>query len=385
MNVRIFKRKLKHGDRWGLDYTVAGVRKRILVGDTKKEAVEYRDKVIINRNNLKLGLPVEENGRPIPKTVNEALDIYFREKVPSFRSIDIIKVTLGKGSIFRQKFGDLNLENISRNDIETFRDRLLKQNMAYNSVKRTMACVQSFLSWCKGHKPPWLEGENPASSLFKNCRVTTNNPGYVKQILTFEQVQKIVDLAKVENEERSDFFLWLFSSMQRPSEARRIEFKDFYEERGKWFLRITQTKRAGKVKVLEIDGPLEEIRQRQFERRNGQQFFWSQDFFDPHSYSLKRYCRELGIALREGNGLYVLKHSAVSYHLNVLATPVQIVSDISGVTVAVLISYYTKSTEAQRRAALKNLGWHVSGTQEDKEISPTLQTLDNQPSKSYPA
>jgi len=326
-----------------------------------------------------------EEEKTIPKTVNEALEIYFQEKVPSFRSLDVIKVTLGEGSIFRKKFGDLSLEGISRNDMETFRDRLLKQNMAYSSVKRTMTCIQSFLSWSKGHKPPWLEGENPASSLFKNCRVTTNNPGYIKQILTFDEVHKIVDLAKAENEERADLFLWLFCSMQRPSEAKRIEFKDFYEEHGKWYLRITQTKRGGKVKVLEIDGPLEEIRQRQFERRNGQQFFWSQDFFDPHAHSLKKYCRKLGITLREGNGLYVLKHSAVSHHLNVLATPVQIVSDISGVTVAVLISYYTKSTEGQRRTALKNLGWHVSGTREDEQIPYPSQTLDSPTSKEYPS
>ncbi len=383
--MRVFKRKFKSGVKWGVDYTIGGIRKRVIVGETRKEAQDFMEEIIQNKNRIKIGLPADGNGKPIPKTVNEALEIYFQEKVPSFRSTNIIKVTLGKGSTFRKKFGDLNLGNISRNDMEAFRDRLLKQNMAYNSVRRTMTCIQSFLSWCKGHKPPWCEGENPASSLFKNCRTVTLNPGYVRQILTFDEVHKIIELAMGENEERADLFWWLFCSMQRPSEAKKIEFKDFYEEHGKWYLRITQTKRAGKVKVLEIDGPLEEIRQRQVEKRNGREFFWSQDLFDPHAHCLKKYCQKLGIPLREGNGLYCLKHSAVSYHLNVLATPVKIVSDISGVTVAVLISYYTKSTEGQRRAALKNLGWHVSGTREDNQISHPSQTLDSPILEEYPS
>jgi len=382
--MRIFKRKFKSGVKWGIDYTMGGKRKRIIVGDTRKEAQAFAEEVIQNKNKIKVGLPINEKGKAIPKTINETLEIYFEEKVPSFRSTDIIYSTLGKQSPFREKFGEYDLNHVSQNDMETFRDSLLKKDMAYNSVKRVMTCIQSFFSWCKGHKPPWLRAENPASCLFKNCRVTTNNPGYIKQTLTIDEVKRIIELARSENEERADLFEWLFTSMERPSEAKRIKIKDFYEDHGRWYLRITQTKRAGKIKILEIDGPLEEIRERQLRRREDKEFFWNQSLFSPHARVFKRYCNELGIDLKQGNGLYVLKYSAVSHHLNVVATPLQMVSDISGVTPDVLMGYYNKSTEDQRRAVLKNLSWHFSGTDQEGEISHPSLILDRQAFPKYP-
>ena len=384
--MRIFKRSFKSGNKWGIDYTIGGKRKRVIVGDTRKEAQDFLEQVIKDKHRIKVGLPPENNGRLIPKTLNEALTVYFEERVPSFRSADVIKTTLGEKSAFRKKFGEYALDEISRNDMQNFRDSLLKRDMAYGSVKRIMTCIQSFFTWCKNNKPPWIEEENPASKLFKNCTTTTRNPGWQKQILTIDQVNQIIDLAREKNPERGDLFEWLFCSMQRPSEAKKIEFKDFYKDRGKWYLRIAETKRAGKVKILDVDGPLESILMRQLERREGERFMWNQSLFkNPHCPWLKRYYKQIaGEELRKGNGDYIFKHSAVSYHLNVLATPPQIVSDISGVSVAVLFTWYTKSTEGQRRAALRNLDWHNLGTRQGKKITPSLQSPANSALESYP-
>jgi len=105
--------------------------------------------------------------------------------------------------------------------MEAFRGSLFKKNLAYDSIKRTMATISSFFNWAKNQKPPWLQGENPASRLFASCRATTANPGWTKHILGFEEVKRIIDLAKEENPQRADYYLWLFLAMERPSEAKK--------------------------------------------------------------------------------------------------------------------------------------------------------------------
>lgn len=383
--MRIFKRSFKSGTKWGIDYTIGGKRKRIIVGDTRKEAQIFMEKIIQNKNKIKVGLPLENNGKPIPKTINEALEIYFRERAPSLRSISIVKTVLGKESTFRKKFGDYCLDDISKSDMEAFRDSLLKKNFAYQSTKRIMTVIQSFFTWTKNQKPPWLEGENPANSLFGNCKVTTNNPGWIKHILSHQEIKRIIDLAETENPERADLFLWLHLAMQRPSEAKRIRFENFDEDT--WTLRISETKTAGKVKTIPIDGELKAIYRRQLERRNGDQFMWNQSLFEPHCRVFKRYCSELGIKLHRGNGWYILKHSGVSFMVNELVVPVKLVSDLSGVSVNVIVAHYLKSNERQLRLALQNASriWHESGTQDNEEISSPSQTFGSQPFKEYPA
>ena len=381
--MRIFKRSFKSGTKWGIDYTIGGKRKRVIVGDTRKEAQTFAEEVIQNKNRIKVGLPVEENGRQIPKTINEALDIYFQEKVSSLRSTSTVKSVLGEGAKFREKLGDFSLDDVSKSDMEAFRDSLLKRDYAYQSVKRIMTVIQSFFTWAK--KQRWLEGENPASSLFANCRTTTKNPGWIKHILTHDEIKRVIDLAKKENLERADLFLWLHLAMQRPSEAKRIRFENFDEDT--WTLRISETKAAGKVKTIPVDGELKNIYLTQLERRKGEGFMWSQFLFEPHCRVFKRYCSELGIKLHRGNGWYILKHSGVSFMVNELAVPVKLVSDLSGVSVNVIVSHYLKSNERQLRLALQNASrfWHETGTQENEEKSYPLQTLDNQPSREYPA
>jgi len=377
--MRIFKRKFKSGVKWGIDYTIGGKRKRIIVGDTRKEALTFMEEVIENKKRIKVGLPVEENkGRPIPKTVDEALEVYFIEKLPSFRSPSIVRTVLGRESAFRKKFGKHSLDEISKSDMEAFRDSLFKRNLAYDSIKRTMATISSFFNWVKNQKPPWFQGENPASRLFASCRATTTNPGWTKHILGFEEVKRIIDLAKKENPQRADYYLWLFLAMQRPSEAKRIRFEDF--DTDKWTVTIAQTKRGGKAKVIPIDGELREIYWRQLERRKDKDgFMWPQSYFNPHATVFKRYCSELGINLKRGNSIYILKHSGVSFMVNVLGVPVKIVSDISGVSVPVITRHYLKASETQLRLALQNASWHFSGTQEDGAISRPSQTIANQP------
>jgi len=377
--MRIFKRQFKTGTRWGIDYQINGVRKRILIADTRKEAQTFMEEVIQNKKRIKVGLPVEENnGRPIPKTVGEALDIYCKEKLPTFRSPSIVKSTLGRESAFKKKYGKCSLDDISKSDMEAFRDSLFRKNLAYDSIKRNMATISSFFNWAKNQKPPWFQGENPASRLFASCRATTTNPGWTKHILGFEEVKRIIDLAKEENPQRSDYYLWLFLAMERPSEAKRIRFEDF--DTDKWTVTIAQTKRGGKAKVIPIDGELREIYWRQLERRDGKDgFMWPQSYFNPHATVFKRYCSELGINLKRGNSIYILKHSGVSFMVNVLGVPVKIVSDISGVSVPVITRHYLKASEAQLRLALQNASWHFSGTQEEKEISQPSQILSSQP------
>ncbi|NIN91783.1 MAG: tyrosine-type recombinase/integrase, partial [Candidatus Aenigmarchaeota archaeon] len=309
-----------------------------------------------------MGLPVEENGRPIPKTVDEALEIFFKEKLPSFRSPSIVKSTLGKESAFKKKFGKHSLDDISKSDMEAFRDSLFRKNLAYDSIKRNMATISSFFNWAKNQKPPWFQGENPASRLFASCRATTTNPGWTKHILSFEEVKRIIDLAKEKNPQRADYYLWLFLAMQRPSEAKRIRFEDF--DTDKWTLTVAQTKRGGKAKIIPIDGELRDIYWRQLERRGDKEdgFFWPQTYFNPHATVFKRYCSELGINLKRGNSIYILKHSGVSFMVNVLGVPVKIVSDISGVSVPMITRHYLKASETQLRLALRNASWHFSGT-----------------------
>ena len=78
--MKVFKRQFKSGVKWGIDYTIGGKRKRVTVADTKKEAQAFAEEVIQNKNRIKVGLPIEENnGRPIPKTVDDALEIYYKE------------------------------------------------------------------------------------------------------------------------------------------------------------------------------------------------------------------------------------------------------------------------------------------------------------------
>ncbi|NIS62783.1 MAG: hypothetical protein GTO13_19410 [Proteobacteria bacterium] len=89
--MRVFKRKFKSGVKWGIDYTLAGKRKRVIVGDTRKEAQAFAEEVIQNKNRIKIGLPTENYGKPIPRTINEALEIFFDERLPSFRSPSIVK------------------------------------------------------------------------------------------------------------------------------------------------------------------------------------------------------------------------------------------------------------------------------------------------------
>ena len=189
------------------------------------------------------------------------LEIYFKEKLPSFRSPNALKSTLGKESAFRRKFGKYSLDKVSKSDMEGFRDLLFKRNLAYTSIRRKMATISSFFNWAKNQKPPWLT-ENPASCLFASCRATTTNPGWTKHMLDFQEVKKILALAKEENPQRADYYLWLFLAMQRPSEAKRIRFEDFDTE--KWTLTIAQTKRGGKAKIIPVDGKLREIYWRQF-------------------------------------------------------------------------------------------------------------------------
>ncbi|MFB0507438.1 MAG: tyrosine-type recombinase/integrase [Thermodesulfobacteriota bacterium] len=263
--MRIFKRSFKSGTKWGIDYTIGGKRRRVIVGSTRKEAQTFAEEVIQNKNRIKVGLPPESNGRRIPKTVDEALEIYFKEKLSSFRSPSIVKTTLGQDSAFRKKFGKHSLDEISKSDMETFRDSLFKRNLAYQSIKRTMATISSFFNWAKNQKPPWVHGENPSRSLFASCRATTTNPGWSKHILSFEEVKRIIDLAREKNPQRADYYLWLFLSMQRPSEAKRIRFEDF--DTDKWTVTIAQTKRGGKAKIIPIDGELRDIYWRQLERR----------------------------------------------------------------------------------------------------------------------
>lgn len=241
-----------------------------------------------------------------------------------------------------------------------------------------MATVSSFFNWTKNQKPPWLQGENPARCLFASCRATTTNPGWTKHILSFEEVNGIIDLTKEKNPQRADYYLWLFLAMQRRSEAKRIRFENF--DTDKWTLTIAQTKRGGKPKVIPIDGELRDIYWRQLERRRDKEdgFFWPQTYFNPHATVFKRYCSELGINLKRGNSIYILKHSGVSFMVNVLGVPVKIVSDISGVSVPMITRHYLKTNETQLRLALRNASWHFSGTQEDNEISRPSQILANQ-------
>ncbi len=377
--MRVFKRKFKSGVRWGVDYTIGNVRKRLIVADTKKEAQEFLEEIVRNKKLIKIGLPPESNGKLIPKSINEALNIYFEERVPSLRSTSIIKTILGKESTFRKKFGSHCLDDVSKSDMEIFRDSLLKKNFAYQSTKRIMTVIQSFFTWAKKQK--WLEAENPASSLFANCRTTTKNPGWIKHILTHEEIKRIIELARQENPERADLYLWLHLAMMRPSEAKRIRFENFDED--SWTLRISETKTAGKVKTIPIDGELREIYFRQLERREGDGFMWPQSYFEPHCRVFKRYCSELGINLHRGNGWYILKHSGVSFMVNVMGVPAKIVADISGVSVAMIFKHYLKANEAQLRLALQNASRHFSGTQEDKETSHPSQPLDIQASKQY--
>jgi len=381
--MRVFKRKFKSGTKWGIDYTIGGKRKRIIVGDSRKEAQTFAEEVIQNKNRIKVGLPLENNGKPIPQKINQALNIYFQEKVSSLRSTSTVKSVLGEGSKFREKLGDFSLDDVSKSDMEAFRDGLLKRDYAYQSVKRIMTVIQSFFTWAK--KQRWLEGENPASSLFANCRTTTKNPGWIKHILTHDEIKRVIDLAKKENLERADLFLWLHLAMQRPSEAKRIRFENFDEDT--WTLRISETKAAGKVKTIPIDGELRDIYQRQLERRNDDEFMWNQSLFEPHCRVFKKYCSELGIKLHRGNGWYILKHSGISFMVNELAVPVKFVSDLSGVSVNVIVSHYLKSNERQLRLALQNASrfWHEPDTCEKEEKPYPSQILDNQPSREYPA
>jgi len=199
-------------------------------------------------------------------------------------------------------------------------------------------------------------------------------------MLDFQEVKKILALAKEENPQRADYYLWLFLAMQRPSEAKRIRFEDFDTE--KWTLTIAQTKRGGKAKIIPIDGELRGIYWRQLERRKDKDgYFWPQTYFNPHDTVFKKYCAKLEINLKRGNGIYVLKHSGVSYMINVLGVPVKIVSDISGVSIPMINRHYLKANEAQLRLAFQNASRHFSGTQEDQQIPTSLKSLSiNTPS-----
>jgi integrase len=367
--MRVFKRKFKSGVKWGVDYTIGGRRKRVIIGET-------------NKKRIKLGLPADGNGKPIPKTITEALEIYFDEKLPSFRSPSIVKTSIGKESAFRKKFGKYSLDDVSKSDMEAFRDSLFKKNLAYSSIRRNMATVSSFFNWAINQKPPWLQGENPARCLFGSCRATTTNPGWTKHILAFEEAKKIIDLARGENPQRADYYLWLFLAMQRPSEAKRIRFENF--DTDKWTLTIAQTKRGGKAKIIPVDGELREIYWRQLKRRDGKDgFMWPQSYFNPHATVFKRYCSELDINLKHGNSIYILKASGVSFMVNVLGVPVKIVSEISGVSIPMITRHYLKANETQLRLALRNASWHFSGTQEDQQIPYPSLTLANQDFPQY--
>jgi hypothetical protein len=143
---------------------------------------------------------------------------------------------------------------------------------------------------------------------------------------------------------------------------------------------IAQTKRGGRAKIIPIDGELRDIYWRQLERRKdkGNGFFWPQTYFNPHATVFKRYCSELEINLKRGNSIYILKHSGVSFMVNVLGVPDKIVSEISGVSVPMIPRHYLKASETQLRLALQNASRHFSVTQEDGKISYHSQILDNQ-------
>lgn len=364
--MKIFKRQFKNTTRWGIDFTLRGKRKRIIVADTKKEAQAFAEEVIQNKNKIKIGLPVSENGRAIPDTIGKAIDIYLTEK------ISILRSSAPPASIlkdFKTRYGKLKIDEIGRVELEQYRDRLYKENYAVGAIKRKLTTIATFFAWGTKQRPKWFD-ENPATNLVDaSYRGITKNVGWERMMLNHPQVRAIVDYFKETDPERSDFILWSFLTMQRPSEAKTIKFSDF--DTDEWKLRIPSHKSGGRPKVLVVDGELKDIYERQFSRRNGNPLMWRKSLFDGHSYKFKKACKDLGIPLKFGNGLYVLKSSGISFHVNILGTPIADVSQISGVSIKTIMAHYLRTSEARTRQALKNASyhfWHEPGTDE-----PTTQ------------
>jgi len=363
--MRIFKRSFKSGTKWGIDYTIGGKRKRIIVGDTRKEAQAFAEEVIKDKHRLKVGLPVEESGNPIPETLGNAIDIYIQDRISILRSPGPPTSILNN---FKARYGKLKLDEIGRVELEQYRDKLYRENYALGAIKRKLTTISTFFAWGMKQRRPWFE-KNPATNLVDaSYRGITKNVGWEKMMLDHTQVKQIVNYFKESDRERSDFILWSFLTMQRPSEAKTIKFSDFDTE--EWKLRIPSHKSGGRPKVLIIDGELRDIYERQLSWRNGGPFMWRKSLFDRHSYKFKKACKELGIPLKFGNGLYVLKSSGISYHVNILGTPVADVSQISGVSIKTIMDHYLKTSEARTRQALRNAShhfWHEPGTDETTE------------------